>query len=213
MYKIYEQPFDYKTLDNNVVLIDVLRAATVANVVLSKNPVVYFMSANEDEINIIKQKNKNAVTIGKRQKNIYTYPNSPSVIWSADLNKRCVLHSSAACGGMLDKLKKHNVLLCGFCNISATADYIQNSNLDWSIVCCGFRGEERNDEDKLCADMITKNISSDQNNIFLNLKDSESLTIFENNQQDYPKKDIEICLTLDMFSLPIKAKENIITKA
>lgn len=68
MYKIYEQPFDYKTLDNNVVLIDVLRAATVANVVLSKNPVVYFMSANEDEINIIKQKNKNAVTIGKRQK-------------------------------------------------------------------------------------------------------------------------------------------------
>ena len=47
----------------------------------------------------------------------------------------------------------------------------------------------------------------------LNLKDSESLTIFENNQQDYPKKDIEICLTLDMFSLPIKAKENIITKA
>ena len=190
-----------------------LRAATVANVVLSKNPVVYLMSANEDEINRIKQKNKNAVTIGKRQKNIYTYPNSPSVIWSADLNKRCVLHSSAACGGMLDKLKKHNVLLCGFCNISATADYIQNSNLDWSIVCCGFRGEERNDEDKLCADMITKNINSDQNNIFLNLKDSESLTIFENNQQDYPKKDIEICLTLDMFSLPIKAKENIITKA
>ena len=213
MYKIYEQPFDYKTLDNNVVLIDVLRAATVANVVLSKNPVVYFMSASEDEINIIKQKNKNAVTIGKRQKNIYTYPNSPSVLWSADLNKRCVLHSSAACGGMLDKLKKHNVLLCGFCNISATADYIQNSNLDWSIVCCGFRGEERNDEDKLCADMITKNINNDQNDIFLNLKDSESLTIFEKNQQDYPKKDIEICLTLDMFSFPIKAKENIITKA
>ena len=53
MYKIYEQPFDYKTLDNNVVLIDVLRAATVANVVLSKNPVVYLMSANEDEINRI----------------------------------------------------------------------------------------------------------------------------------------------------------------
>ena len=213
MYKIFEQPFDYNTLDHNVVLIDVLRAATVANVVISKKPLVYYMSSNDDEIDIIKQKNKNAITIGRRQKHSYTYPNSPSVIWDADLNKRCVLHSSAACGGMLDKLKNYNVLLCGFCNISATADYIQNSNLDWSIVCCGFRGEERNDEDKLCADMITKNINSNQNDIFLNLKDSESLSIFEKNQQDYPKKDIEICLTLDMFSFPIKAKENIITKA
>ena len=57
MYKIFEQPFDYNTLDHNVVLIDVLRAATVANVVISKKPVVYYMSSNDDEIDIIKQKN------------------------------------------------------------------------------------------------------------------------------------------------------------
>ena len=69
--------------------------------------------------------------------------------------------------------------------------------------------------DPNAAELYDIQVSSDKKkiDIFLNLKDSESLTIFEKNQQDYPKKDIEICLTLDMFSLPIKAKENIITKA
>ena len=38
--------------------------------------------------------------------------------------------------------------------------------------------------------MITKNINSDQNKIFLYLKDSESLTIFKNNF--YDKTDLDV---------------------
>ena len=210
MYKIFEQPFDYNTLDCNVVLIDVLRAATVASVVVSKKPVVYFMSSNEDEIFKIKNKNKTAVTIGRRQKHSYTYPNSPSVIWDADLNRKIVLHNSAACGGMLDKLKNHNVLLCGFSNLSVTAEQIQKSNLDWSVVCCGFRGEERNDEDKLCAEMLCNNVVLDQNDLYSNLKESESLSIFKNNKKDYPKKDIDLCLSINMFSKAMQVNNNIV---
>ena len=209
MYEVYEQPLDDTSVGENVILIDVLRAATMASIILSKNPLSYFVSAKDNKINDLYLKNTSALTVGSSE---YTYPNSPSRIWDAELKDKLILHRSHALGSMLDRYTNRNVLVCGFCNVEATSDYIKNSNKDWSIICCGFRGEERNEEDKYCASILTDSVQQDQNEIYKNLQNSVSLKIFEDNLPDYPKKDIELCFTLNLVSFAITAKNNILTK-
>ena len=209
MYEVYEQPLNDTTVGENVILIDVLRAATMAAVILSKNPLSYFVSARDNKITELYNKNKTALTVGGPE---YTYPNSPYRVWDANLEDRLVLHRSHALGSMLDRYNNRNVLVCGFCNVEATSQYVKKSNKDWSIVCCGFRGEERNEEDKYCASILTDSVQQDQNEIYKNLQDSVSLKIFEDNLPDYPKKDIELCFTLNLVSFAITAKNNILTK-
>tara|TARA_R110002020_G_scaffold221527_2_gene429610 strand:+ start:5125 stop:5775 length:651 start_codon:yes stop_codon:yes gene_type:complete len=214
MYKIYEQPFDLKKLEDNVVIIDVLRAATVAAVVSIKKPLKYYMTADEKKIRDLYNKNITSVTIGKSTKDksfFYSYVNSPSQIWNVDLKDKVVLHRSRACGGMLDKLKDKNVIICGFCNIQAVSDYIKDSDKDWDIVCCGFNGEEPNDEDKYCAELLADSVEGDQNQIYRKLEKSDSVICFTENKLEYPKKDKDICLTLNLISFAIRAKENVIT--
>ena len=50
MYEVYEQPLDDTSVGENVILIDVLRAATMASIILSKNPLSYFVSAKDNKI-------------------------------------------------------------------------------------------------------------------------------------------------------------------
>ena len=214
MYKIYEHPFDTNTLEDNVVIIDVLRAATVASIVCMKKPLVYYMSSDEDKIKELYNENPLSITIGKPEKNklfTYAYVNSPTRIWDGDFTNKGVLHRSRACGGMLDQLQNKNVLIAGFCNVSAVSQYIVDSNLNWDIVCCGFNAEEPNDEDKLCADILTKYVTNNQNHIYKKLEKSKSVTFFEKNQPEYPKEDIKICLTLDLVSFVMKGHNNIIS--
>tara|TARA_A100000171_G_C2095136_1_gene126634 strand:- start:166 stop:816 length:651 start_codon:yes stop_codon:yes gene_type:complete len=214
MYKIYEHPFDTNTLEDNVVIIDVLRAATVASIVCMKKPLVYYMSSDEDKIKELYNENPLSITIGKPEKNklfTYAYVNSPTRIWDGDFTNKVVLHRSRACGGMLDQLQNKNVLIAGFCNVSAVSQYIVDSNLNWDIVCCGFNAEEPNDEDKLCADILTKYVTNNQNHIYKKLEKSKSVTFFEKNQPEYPKEDIKICLTLDLVSFVMKGHNNIIS--
>ena len=214
MYKIYEHPFDVDTLENNVVIIDVLSAATVASIVCLKKPLVYYMTEDENKIKELYNENPLSVTIGKPERNklfTYGYVNSPSHIWDGQFTNKVVLHRSRACGGMLDKLRNKNVLIAGFCNVSAVSEYIVNSDLNWDIVCCGFNAEEPNDEDKLCAEILTKYVTTNQNHIYKKLEKSDSITFFENNQPEYPKKDIQICLTLDLVSFVMKGYNNVVS--
>ncbi len=209
MYEVYEQPLSSSNIGENIILIDVLRAATMASIILTKNPLCYYMTAKENIIANIHKLNQTALTVGRSD---YTYPNSPHRIWDANLKNKVVLHRSHALGSMLDRYKNKNVLVCGFCNIEATSNYVKNSNKDWSIICCGFRGEERNEEDKYCASMLTDSVQQDQNLIYKKLQNSVSLKIFEDNLPDYPKKDIELCFTLNLVSFAITAKNNTLIK-
>tara|TARA_R110002020_G_scaffold9522_2_gene37326 strand:+ start:8101 stop:8736 length:636 start_codon:yes stop_codon:yes gene_type:complete len=209
MYEIYEQPFDNESVGDNIILIDVLRAATVASIILSKNPLSYYMSARDKKIKYLYEKNNTAITIGSPE---MRYPNSPKRILDCDFEGKVVLHRSHACGGMLDRFSNRNILICGFSNVDATSQYIKNSNKDWTIICCGFRGEERNDEDKYCADILTKSVQEDQNDIYKKLGKSVSLKIFEDDLPDYPKKDIDLCFKLNSVPFAIIAKNNILYK-
>ena len=93
MYEVYEQPLDDTSVGENVILIDVLRAATMASIILSKNPLSYFVSAKDNKIDDLYFKNTSALTVGSSE---YTYPNSPSRIWDAELKDKLILHRSHA---------------------------------------------------------------------------------------------------------------------
>lgn len=196
-----------------VIIIDVFRASSTAAHVLDRYPASYVLAKSSDTIIRILPEHKNPLLIGKPEKGAnlkYHIPNSPTRVLEHKITGRTILHrTNAGAKGLLLAKNADVVLLAGFVNASATAKYIKKLlNAKILIVPMGHEGTTRSLEDELCGRYIESLINGNTINLgqFLpELKQGPGKYFFNEDQQQYPRSDFDLCLELNRFNFVIKA--------
>ena len=199
------------------VIIDVFRAFTTACYVFNNGAKEIIPVGDIDTAYQLKKKNPAYLLIGEREgkKQLgFDYGNSPTKIEKVDFSNRTVIQTTSAGTQGLVSVKKADKIITGsFVNVQAVIDYIKEKNPETlSLVAMGTSGIEISDEDKFCAEYIKNSLENKLNDftkIKEHLKKCKNARKFFNPKLNWaPKKDFDLCLSLDKFDFVLKAEHN-----
>ncbi len=190
------------------VVIDVLRAFTTA---------AYLFNAGIEEI-ILVAGVQEAFDLGKAmpgyllsgeidgiQVQGFDLGNSPSEIVGKDFTgKRIIQRTTAGTQGVVRASNAHIILTAALVNLSATVRYIKiSSPHNIMLIQTGLFPEIRaGDDDVACADAIEDLLSGralDMDRIAQRVRSSYSGRYYDGTRPDFPPKDLELALKLDVF--------------
>lgn len=197
------------------VIIDVFRAASVANYAFAAGADRIFPVDTLEEAYQLKADHPDYLLVGERQclkPDGFDYGNSPSELRALDLTGRTLVHATtagtrglAAAATVADR-----VLFCSFPNVSATADALtQAAPALVSIVAMGKAGQTPAPEDALCG-VFLANILEGVPNRFETipafLRETPSADIFFGKTAIVPPEDFALCLALDACNRVLEAR-------
>ena len=201
------------------VIIDVFRAFSVEAYLFDGGAEKIIPVADIDIAYGYKEKDSSVLLTGERGGKIcegFDFGNSPSQIAGARLDGKTVIHTtSAGTQGLFGAVNASEILGASLANAKATATYIKNSGYnDVSLVCMGLAGEEKTEEDNLCAEYIKamlegKSISLEEE--IEKLKYTSGAKFFDKAQNEvFPEEDFYLCTKPDIFPfvLHLETDEN-----
>lgn len=197
------------------VIIDVFRAFSVECVLLAKGAEKVIAVGKKEDAYRLKQENPSAILVGERHGVMlpgFDFGNSPSVISSADLDGKTVIHTtSAGTQGLANATNACEILGCGLTNAKATAEYLKKSGAnEVSLVCMGWDAVEPTEEDTLCAEYIKSILCGeafDMTPRLEHLKTHGGAKFFDKAQQSvFPEGDFWCCTDVDKYDFAISAK-------
>jgi 2-phosphosulfolactate phosphatase len=195
------------------VVIDVFRAFSTASYVLERNPATYVFATKSAVISRLASNFPSPLLIGKPEigsELIYDIPNSPTRVYDVIITNQNILHrTEAGSKGVLLAKEADIVLVAGFVNAEATAQYINTlSNKEVSIVPMGHEGITPSLEDDLCAmyiEMLINGKKMDVTPYLEELRKGSGHYFFGEDQWQYPREDFERCLEIGRFDFAIRA--------
>jgi 2-phosphosulfolactate phosphatase len=195
------------------VVIDTFRAFVTSAYILEKKPAIYVLTNRCSVVSRLASKLDKPIIIGKSEKGstqFYDIPNSPTRASELNLNNRNVIHRTAAGGsGVLLSHNSDLILVAGFPNADATANYIRTfNNPEVEILPMGHEGAIPSLEDELCAAYIKSLLHNEKMEIssFIpTLKQGPGNYFFSEDQWQYPEEDFVRCLELGRFNFAIRA--------
>ncbi|MBO8173540.1 MAG: 2-phosphosulfolactate phosphatase [Bacillaceae bacterium] len=199
------------------VIIDVFRAFSVACYLTDNGAKTIIPVGSIDRAYQLKDENPDYILIGERGGNIqpgFDYGNSPTHIKNADFTGKTVVHTtSAGTQGIVNAVHADQVITGSFVNAQAIIDYIRQQNPDRvSLVCMGWGGREKADEDTLCAQYIKNGLEGRPNDFremvrFLREESKTGNFLNSANKDSAPETDFDLCLALDRFRFVLKVED------
>ena len=198
------------------VLIDVLRAFTVAAYIMDNHAEKIIPVGELEKAFNLKRENLNYILMGERKGlkvEGFDYGNSPYKIKNIDFTgKTVIMTTSAGTQGIINAENTDEIILGNFVNIQSTVEYIKKVNpAVVTLVALGSRGIEIRDEDELCAKYIKQKLEGknpDFNKIKTHLKKYKSaLKFFDINKPEFPKGDFDCAMNIDKFKFVLRVVE------
>lgn len=199
------------------VIIDVFRAFSTACYVVGNGAARMIPVGNLELAYRLKKQLPASFLIGERggeRPPEFDYGNSPADIEHVDFSGCTVIHTtSAGTQGITNATQADEILTGSFCNAGAVIRYIQIQQPEQvSLVCMGHAALEPTDEDTLCAQYIKASLEGrplDFEQIRTHLRGYRSARkFFDPTIMWAPKRDFELCLSLNRFDFVLKVRHN-----
>lgn len=197
-----------------VVIIDVLRAFTVACHVIENGAEKIIVVKDVEKAFALKEEHPGYVLIGERNEAIipgFDFGNHPSRISPVDFTgKTVVLTTSAGTLGIVTAVDRADEVITGsFVNAGAIVRYIRERRPDVvSLVCMGYSAEYEVEEDTFCAEYIRnalENRPSDFEEMVRIVKDTSGRRFFDPATMDHSlPEDFDLCMRLDIFDFVLR---------
>ena len=214
--KILELIEGAKLAKGVTVVIDVFRAMTVESYLVRNNVFDLIPMGNLEDAYAFRDAHPGTLLVGEREGKKcmgFDYGNSPSQIKNIDFSGKTVVHTtSAGTQGIANAINASEILLAGFVNANATAEYIKRKNPEFvSLVCMGLAGMESTKEDTLCAEYIKSILTGNKMNLtdgFEECKRTSGAKFFDTKLQDvFPEEDFYLSLQPDIFDFALCVKK------
>ena len=198
------------------VIIDVFRAFSVACYAFDAGALKLITVKEVADAFKLKNKYKRAILAGERDERKiegFDIGNSPTEILENDLDGKIIIQTTTAgTMGLANAINSEILLTGSLVNASAIAAYIRKTEpAEVSLVAMGYRGNERADEDILCAEMIADRInggSADFRHRVAGLKETSGKRFFiRENISFSPPTDFFLCTMTDRFDFVLKAEK------
>jgi len=196
-----------------VVIIDVFRAFTLECYLFSAGVERIFPIGSVEEARVLKVRNPAYVLAGERDGRKlpdFDLGNAPSEVKGHTFHGKTVVHTtSAGTQGIANAAGADEILGCSLVNAAATAAYIRRSGAaEVSLVCMGWAGVRKTEEDTLCARYIESLLNGTTLDMQAELslvRQGEGAKFFDPARQDvFPEADFYCCTAVDAFDFVLK---------
>ncbi|QZE13799.1 2-phosphosulfolactate phosphatase [Halosquirtibacter laminarini] len=212
------QGFDgAKKAEGLAVIIDVFRAFSFACYAANNGAKRIYPI---DKLTLVDQLYKeipNAIRCGERhEKKVphFEFGNSPTHIEKEDFTGKTILHStSSGTQGIYLSTNASEKITGSFVNADAVIQYIKTKEpTTVSLVCMGYEGTSEADEDTFFAEYIKAKLEGtepDFEEMVEKLRVGSGKRLLDPIKQSYsPKRDFDLCLSLNRFPFILKAKKD-----
>jgi 2-phosphosulfolactate phosphatase len=201
------------------VIIDVLRAASVACCAVAMGAERVIPVAAVEEALELKRANPEFLAIGERHGRKlpgFDCGNSPSELERLDLRGKTVVHTThAGTQGLVNAQSAEVVLFGALVNAGAICRYVSAlAPQRVSLVRMGVEARERSEADDVCAELMEARLSGkpfDEKSIRGRLRASSEAQKFFDPAADWaPAGDFEFCARLDRFDVVLRRVDSAI---
>lgn len=201
-----------------VIVIDVIRAFTVAGYALAAGASGLWLVRTVEEAQALHARDPQALLAGEVGGRLipgFDLNNSPAVVRKAALQgKRLIQRTGAGTQGAVSATNADTILLCALTNAQATATYARSlAQSTQGIITLLPTGTSSDfvygDEDRLCADYVEALIQGRDDtqelldNGIAEMHSSGRFDLWQNNDPDFPAEDITAVLDVNRFDFAI----------
>lgn len=191
-----------KNADGLVVVIDILRAATVEAYLFSMGVTSIIPVSTPEEAFLLKRQHPDYILVGENygiKIEGFDYGNSPTELLKADLKNKVVVHrSTRGTQGLVNATKASGLIFGSFVICSAIVSYVNKKKIKKvSIVAM-------DEEDSLFSDYLEKSLLGEKTNIN---RVKEALYshpnvkyYFDTQKKAFPWSDIDLALQVNKFN-------------
>jgi 2-phosphosulfolactate phosphatase len=200
-----------------VVVIDVLRAFTMAAVAFGAGAKEIVLASTVDEAFALRKRFPDALLMGEiggLPPPGFDFGNSPAELGGHDLKgRRIIQRTSAGTQGVVRCSHVETLLTCSFVCVGATAQYIMRRAVaSLTLVITGVFPGCDGDEDVACADYLTALLCGERPDVvpFLNrVRDSHIGRHFTDpTRPEFPMDDLSYCTAVDCFDFAMLVERN-----
>lgn len=201
-YWFWEMPDD---VSDTVVVIDAYAATTNLVLILSQNPKNLIL-VNSTNYQKVKSAYPDSIVVGESltlPSNFFDVTNLPVDIAKSSLQGKTIIYMSINGTKVIDNIfnKSKLVLACSFTNIKAVKNYLLNKKIgDLTIIMAGDE-EAKVDEDKICADVLTMELTDKSYNWNVYLKKVKDFINSYYINSDKRKESLPYVLDLNIFNI------------
>lgn len=196
-----------------VVVVDVIRAATVEACALSKGVKKILPVGTKEEAFALKNENPEFLIAGEQSGykiEGFDFGNSPTEMLEANINNKVIIHrSTEGTQGLVNATHADELIFGSFVTLSAIRNHIKKVKPKIvSIVAMG--GPEG--EDGMFANFLEEELNEknpDMKTVKEYLTTYDGLArYFDGDDTDFPIKDFHLCLNLDLFNFFCKVENS-----
>jgi len=191
-----------KNAEGLVVIIDILRAATVEAYLFSKGVNYIIPVLTQEEAFSLKKQHPEYILVGENygiKIKGFDYGNSPTELLKADLKNKIIIHrSTRGTQGLISAVKADELIFGSFVTCSAIVNYINNKKVKKITIVA------IDEEDLLFSDYLEKSLLGQETNIE---QVKEALYshpnvkyYFDTQKRAFPKTDIDLALQINKFN-------------
>lgn len=191
-----------KNAEGLVVIIDILRAATVEAYLFSMGVTSIIPVSTSEEAFFIKKQHPDYVLVGENygiKIKDFDYGNSPTELLKADLKNKVVVHrSTRGTQGLVNATKANELIFGSFVTCSAIVTYVHKKKIEKvSIVAM-------DEEDSLFSDYLEKCLLGLKTNTS-QIKESlyrhpDVKYYFDAQKKSFPRTDIDLAFQINKFN-------------
>jgi 2-phosphosulfolactate phosphatase len=211
---IYSPDCDASKIVGFTIVVDVLRAFSVAYFINENQPFRYILLDSIEYAFELKQNIKNAILIGER-KGVkipgFDYGNSPTEIANKNFRQNTIIHTTTAgTKGLIAQNRSNEIVVGSFVNAQALLEYIRKNRIETvNIYCTAPKNETNGEEDYYFAEYIKSsllNIPFDFNKTVEIMKKGTGKGFSDTGFAPY--SDFTYCMDLNRYNTILRVKEN-----
>jgi 2-phosphosulfolactate phosphatase len=204
---------DAREAQGVVVIIDVFRAFTTAAIAFNNGAKRIILVAEIEEALALQKQGVGDILMGEvdgKRPAGFDFGNSPYEVSSADFTNKSIIQSTrAGTVGAAAATQADSIYVTSFAIADATVSAILSEDPKLvSIIAMGDQGSVRSDEDEQCGIYLRNRLEGrnpDHDSVKnLILTGGATQKFFDDNQNQYHPKDVELALQINRFPFAIK---------
>jgi 2-phosphosulfolactate phosphatase len=210
--EIFSPEDDAAHIDGFTIVVDVLRAFSVAYFIDAAGPDAYLVVDSVEEAFSLRRELGNALLVGERggvKIPGFDFGNSPTELLGQDFRGRIVVHTTTAgTKGLVAQKPENEVVVGSFLNAGALIEHIESRRLERvNIYCTAPAGVVFGEEDYVFADYLARRLLGDDVDFPALVERLRAGTGRGFREGGFaPYSDFVHCMELDRFSVILRRK-------